>query len=93
MAEAIRTIAALTGAKTRIVPGHGPLGTPEDLKRYLAMLETVHERFEKLKAEGKTVEEVLAASPTKDLDETWGKGYLKPEKFVRFAYTSLLKRG
>jgi glyoxylase-like metal-dependent hydrolase (beta-lactamase superfamily II) len=90
--EAIRTIAAMAGAKTRIVPGHGTLGTADDLKRYLAMLETVQERLEKLNAEGKTVEEVLAAAPTKDLDDTWGNGYLKPEKFVRFAYNSLLKR-
>ena len=83
----------MTGAKTRIVPGHGRLATPGDLKSYLEMLETMHERFEKLKAEGKTVDEVVAAAPSKDLDERFGKGFMSPEKFVRIAYTSLLKRG
>ena len=93
MVEAIRTIASMSGAKTRIVPGHGRLATPEDLKSYLDMLETMHERLGKLKAEGKTVDEAVAATPSKDLDERFGKGFMNPEKFVRFAYTSLLKRG
>jgi hypothetical protein len=52
---AIRTIAA----KTRTVPGYGTLATPDDLKRYPEMLETMQEPFDKLKAEGKTVDEVV----------------------------------
>jgi hypothetical protein len=81
----------MAGPKTRHVPGHGPLATTEELKEYLRFLETMQERLEKLKAEGKTVEEVLALNPAKEFDETLGKGFLKPEQFLRITYTSLLK--
>jgi hypothetical protein len=56
------------------------------------MLETVHNRLIPLVKQGKSVDEVLAKSPLKDLDETWGNGMMKPEVFLRSAYTSLLRR-
>jgi hypothetical protein len=42
-----------------------------------------------LVAAGKTLAEVQAAKPTAAYDETWGKGFLKPEQFVAVAYASL----
>ena len=93
MVEAIRTASAMTTPKTRVIPGHGLLATPEDLRGYLAFLETMLERFTKLKNEGKTVDEVVALAPAKEFDEKLGKGFMKPEPFVRITYTGLLKHG
>jgi glyoxylase-like metal-dependent hydrolase (beta-lactamase superfamily II) len=93
MAAAIRTLSQMMSAKTRVIPGHGPLATPEDLRSYLAFLETMLERFTKLKNEGKTVDEVLAAAPAREFDEKLGKGFMKPDQFVRITYTGLLKHG
>ncbi len=91
LVTAIRDLVAMTGAKTRIIPGHGPLATPADLKSYLAFLETMLDRFSKLKAEGKSVDEVVAAAPSKDFDERLGQRFLKPDQFVRITYTGMLK--
>ena len=91
LVDAIRKVAAMAGPATRIIPGHGPLATPEDLKGYLAFLETMLERFSKLKAQGKTVDEVVAAAPAEEFDEKLGKGFMKPEQFVRITYTGLLR--
>jgi glyoxylase-like metal-dependent hydrolase (beta-lactamase superfamily II) len=91
--EAIRTAAAMTTPKTRIIPGHGPLATPDDLRGYLAFLETMLERFTKFKNEGKSVEEVIALAPAKEFDEKLGKGFMKPEPFVRFTYIGMLRHG
>lgn len=93
MVEAIRTAAAMTTPKTRVIPGHGPLATPEDLRRYLGFLELMLERFTKLKNEGRSVDEVVALAPAKEFDEQLGKGFMKPEPFVRITYTGLLKHG
>jgi glyoxylase-like metal-dependent hydrolase (beta-lactamase superfamily II) len=93
MVEAIRTVTAMTTPKTRIIPGHGPLASPDDLRAYLTFLETMLERFTKLKNEGKTVDEAVAAAPAKEFDEELGKGFMKPEPFVRITYTGLLKHG
>ncbi len=93
MVAAIRTGLQMAGPKTRVVPGHGPLATTEDLKNYLGFLELMLERFGKLKEQGKTADEVVAENPSKEFDEKLGKSFLKPEQFQRITYTSLLKHG
>jgi cyclase len=93
MILATKKLSEMMTSKTRIIPSHGPIGTPEDLRGYLAFLETMLERFTKLKNEGKTVDEVVAAAPAKEFDERLGHGFMKPEQFVRITYTGLLKHG
>ncbi len=73
-------------ADTRIIPGHGSLAGPEDLRAYRDMLETVRLRVARLRAAGRTEDETVAAQPTADLDETWGAN---PERFVRAVYRSV----
>ncbi len=91
MVEGVKRGLPRTDARTKIIHGHGPIGTQEDLKIYLHFLETIFERFTKLKAEGKSVDEAVAAAPTKEFDEKLGGSFFKPEQFVRFAYAGLLK--
>ncbi len=71
---------------TRIIPGHGELATPEHLRAYRDMLETVRMRVASLVANGRTEDQVVAAAPTSDLDGVWGDN---PERFVRAVYKSL----
>jgi cyclase len=74
---------------TKIVPGHGPLGDLASLSKYRDMLVTVRDRVAKLKKSGQTVKEVIAAAPTKDLDATWGKGFMQPADFLAIVYNTL----
>lgn len=75
---------------TKIVPGHGGLGDKAALTAYRTMLTTVAKRVKDLKAQGKTVNEAIAAKPTFDLDATWAKmGPLRPDTFVALVYESL----
>jgi glyoxylase-like metal-dependent hydrolase (beta-lactamase superfamily II) len=78
-------------ANTRIIPGHGPLGTRADLKAFRDMLATVQERLEPMVKQGKAIDDVVAAAPTKDLDDKWGT-VRRSEGFLRQAYPSLLQR-
>ncbi len=71
--------------KTRIVPGHGPLGDRKALTDARDMLAMVQGRIEKLLDAGKTVDEIVAATPTKDFDEKWGKGFFNGDLFARNA--------
>jgi glyoxylase-like metal-dependent hydrolase (beta-lactamase superfamily II) len=79
----------LGDASTRIVPGHGPLAKREELTKFRDMLVTVRDRVEKLKKEGRKLEEVVAAEPTKDLDPIWGKGFMQAKDFIGIVYNSL----
>jgi cyclase len=76
-------------ASTKIVPGHGPLGDLASLTKYRDMLVTVRDRVAKLKKSGQTQAQVVAAAPTKDLDATWGKGFMSPADFLGIVYNSI----
>jgi cyclase len=91
MAVAAGRLLALCDAETRIIPGHGPLANTSDLRAARDMLETATERLVLMSKQGKTADEAVAAQPTKDLDEKWGRGFFKPEAWVRIAYTSVLR--
>ena len=89
MIRGVDQVIALADERTKIVPGHGPLGNKAALQSYREMLVTVANRVEKLKAEGNTVEQAIAAKPTSNLDATWAKGPMKPDTFVAIIYNSL----
>jgi glyoxylase-like metal-dependent hydrolase (beta-lactamase superfamily II) len=80
---------SLADADTKIVPGHGPLGDRAALTKFRDMLTTVRDRVQTLKSSGKSLPDVVAAKPTVDLDEQWGKGFMKPEFFVTIVYQTL----
>ena len=71
--------------KTRFIPGHGPLGDASQLKAFRDMLAEVEKRLTPMVKAGKSADEIVAAAPTKDLDEKWGNGFFKPDAFVKMA--------
>ena len=79
----------LADPRTKIIPGHGPLGDRAALTRYRDVLVTVRDRVQKLKTSGRTEKDVIAAKPTADLDAVWGKGFLMPDQFVGIVYNTL----
>ena|SRR2546422_6245548 len=50
--------------KTIIIPGHGPVGDRAQLIGFRDMLVAIRENVVRLKTQGKSLEEVLAAKPT-----------------------------
>jgi glyoxylase-like metal-dependent hydrolase (beta-lactamase superfamily II) len=88
IASANRVLAAAT-PETRIIPGHGPLATPADLKRFRDMLVDVRGRLEAGIASGKTLEDFIATKPLADLDAEWGDGFLKTDQVISLFWMSL----
>ena len=81
----------LVGPDTTIVPGHGPAGTTATLREYRTMLADTRERVARLKAAGKTEDEVVAARPTADYDAKLGANERGIGNFLRGVYRSLPK--
>ena len=84
-------ILGMAGDKTKIIPGHGPLGTKADLKAYRDMLAAVSGNIAGQIRQGKKLEEVVASKPSAQFDAKWGKGFLAPDKFVEMLYGNLKK--
>ena len=80
-----RNLAAAT-ADTIIIPGHGPVGNRAQLTEFHDMLVGTRENIAKLKKEGKSLDETIAAKPTAAYDEKWGK---KPEAFIGYVYQGI----
>lgn len=83
---------ALANEKTKIIPGHGPLSDAKELREYRDMLATVRDRVRPMVKEGKSRDEVIAAKPTKDLDEKWGRGGFGPDIWVGIVYDGMSKK-
>jgi cyclase len=91
MVAAADRILKLAGPKTTIIPGHGPIGSPADLAAFRAMLVTLYDRLAPMVDAGKSVDDAIAAKPTKDLDATWGKGFFNGSVFTRIVFDGLVK--
>jgi cyclase len=89
MIAAADTYLKLVNAKTRIVPGHGPLADRAALLDYRTMLTTARDRMAKLVKDGKSEDDVVAAKPFADLDAKWAPTELASKNFIRVVYHSL----
>ena len=79
----------MTNARTKIVPGHGPLGDRMALTRYRDMMVTIRDRVQKLKTAGRSLAEVQAAKPSAEFDAAWGGGMLNGDGFVALVFGTL----
>ena len=76
--------------ETIIIPGHGPIATPNDLRRYRDMLVDTRGRIAALVEEGMSEDDVVAANPTADYDEEgWSWQFINGERYTRSVYQSL----
>jgi cyclase len=74
---------------TKIIPGHGPLGTKEELTAYHEMLLAVREKVAGLKKQGLSEQEALTKKPTAEFDAKWGKGFMAPDVFAGIVYRTV----
>lgn len=74
---------------TKIVPGHGPLTNKAGVVAYRDMLMTARDRVAKLIADGKSLDEAVAAKPLADIGARIGANEEQNANFVRVIYRSL----
>ena len=73
MIEAMALAIEIAGPNTKVIPGHGfGLSDRAGMVEVYDMMITVRDRVVALIAQDMSLEEVLAAAPTADLDERWG---------------------
>jgi glyoxylase-like metal-dependent hydrolase (beta-lactamase superfamily II) len=70
--EALQALVDMAGPNTKILPGHGVVSTREDVAAFRDLAVDLQKRFTDLIRQGMTLEQVVAAKPTADLDEKYG---------------------
>jgi glyoxylase-like metal-dependent hydrolase (beta-lactamase superfamily II) len=87
MIKATEANLAATTDKTIVIPGHGkPASNRAELAAYRDMLVAIHDNVEKLKRQGRSLEETIAANPTAAYDAKWGQFVITPTFFIRLVY-------
>lgn len=72
---------------TIVIPGHGkPVSNKAELKEYRDMLVAIRDNVAKLKKQGKSRNETVAAKPTSAFDAKWGQFVIDPDFFTRLVY-------
>jgi glyoxylase-like metal-dependent hydrolase (beta-lactamase superfamily II) len=82
----------LVKGSTKIIPGHGPLADKAVLQSFRDMLAKVRDRLKPLVRQGKTADQIIALHPLADIDSTWGKGNIKPDRFIRIVVDDLTRQ-
>lgn len=87
--DAVADVLAKIDDSTKVIPGHGKLSNKKELREYHQMLTQAYERVAAMKNAGRSVEEAVAAKPTKDLDAKWNGGFLKADQWVAIIYEAI----
>jgi hypothetical protein len=75
----------IANSDTIIIPGHGAVGNKAQLADFHEMLATIRDNVAKLKKEGKSLDETVAAKPTTAFDEKFG-GSQRAATFIGYVY-------
>ncbi|MAP81887.1 MAG: MBL fold metallo-hydrolase [Aequorivita sp.] len=89
--NALEQAKKIINENTKIIPGHGPLGTYDDLSKTIDMLSILYKRVTVEYIKEKTLEEVMAMTKlTEQYDaEGYGDGFVKTEDFLKMLYNQV----
>ncbi len=90
MLEALDMTMKLAGPDTRLVPGHGTIIKRDDMIPYRDMILAIENKVQAMVAQGKTLQDVLAAKVTAAYDaKLAGSTSASADRFVTEMYTEL----
>ncbi|MDQ1522750.1 MAG: cyclase [Pyrinomonadaceae bacterium] len=84
----VEAVIARLPADVKIIPGHGPLSTLDDLKLYRRMLTETTAHVRKGMAAGQTLDQLKAAG-LPDEWKTWGTGFINTPAWIETIFNSL----
>ena len=85
-------VIAQAPAGVRIIPGHGPLSTIDDLRTYHSMLQETTGLIRQRMQQGRTLEQIKAEGlPEKWKD--WGTGFINTERWIETIHRSFSQTG
>jgi glyoxylase-like metal-dependent hydrolase (beta-lactamase superfamily II) len=89
--KTVGTVLERIPADAKVIPGHGKLGTVEDLKNYLAMLTETTGFVKKQIAEGKTLDEIKTIGLPEKY-KSFGGGFINTGRWIEAIYRDAPKK-
>ena len=91
LAKNIGEILGKLPAGVKLIPGHGPVSTADDLKLYHRMLLETTDIVRKKMAAGKSLAEIKTEGFPEEW-KSWGSGFIKTDLWIETIHTSLSKK-
>ncbi|HEX7939494.1 MAG TPA: MBL fold metallo-hydrolase [Gemmatimonadaceae bacterium] len=82
-------VLAMCGPNTIVIPGHGAVSNCGGLREWRNMIVTIRDRVQAAMKKGNTLAQIKATGVSKEFDDRWGKGFIKPDVFAEMVYRSL----
>lgn len=86
-----KKILTQSNKQTKIIPGHGPLATMDDLRKAVNMLIDARKIISYQIEKGQSEDDVVKVNPLKKYHKKWNWGFITTEKMTRQVYKSLVK--
>jgi cyclase len=87
LVASLEKVLAMTNPATKVIPGHGPVGTQADLVAWRDMIAGSIEKVRAARNSKRTLEQLLANNPLKPMENP--KGFVNAEAFARAIWASL----
>jgi glyoxylase-like metal-dependent hydrolase (beta-lactamase superfamily II) len=91
MIAAAEKVASMIPADTKVIPGHGPLGDSESLRKFAEMLKGVSSAVQAGLTAGRTADQMKADKVLAPWD-AWAKGFLKQDTFIDILVRDLSRK-
>jgi cyclase len=88
---AIDMALAISGPRTRIMPGHGPIANEKELGEWRTMLVTINDRVKKAVAAGMTLAQIKAQRPAREWEERFTNSFVTADHPVEEAFRAATK--
>ncbi len=88
MIAAVDDVISKLPADVKVIPGHGPLSTLDDMRKFSGMLKDTRAVVEKAMKQGKTLDQMKQEKILEPWQK-WGGGFVKADAFIETLYNDL----
>ena len=88
MIAGVEKVLAMIPADAKIIPGHGPLSTTEDMRRFVAMMKETRSLVADAVKQGKTIQQMKEEHLMAKYQDK-GKGFIKEDGWINVLYADV----
>ena len=91
MIAGVEKVLSMTPPDAKVIPGHGPVCTPDEVRKFVAMLKDTRALVAQAASQGKTAEQMKQDHLLSKYEDL-GKGFIKTDAWIDLLYTEVTQK-
>lgn len=91
MIAGVEKVLSMVPPEVKVIPGHGPLCTPEDVRKFAQMLKDTRALVAEAASQGKTADQMKQDRVLSKYEDL-GKGFIKTDAWIDLLYAEVTKK-